>query len=393
MGTYKRFPVTLLRGKGCWVWDDHGHQYLDAVAGIATCALGHSDRALRRSLGQQLKQLQHVSNLYRIPEQEALAHWLVENSCADSVFFCNSGAEANEAAIKLARKHGHRRRGIDRPIILTANSSFHGRTLAAISATGQPNFHKGFEPMVEGFEFFPFNNLQAFEQQLNRLEAQGPSVAAVLIEPLQGEGGVNPGEAGFFRRLRELCSQHQILLIFDEVQVGMGRCGNWWGYQQLGIEPDAFTLAKGLGGGHAIGALLVKQHADLFEPGDHASTFGGNPFACKAALTVAKEIERRGLIAKVQQRGAQLREGLTDLVQRFPRQLKGVRGWGLLQGLVLQDESTFTAPNVAQAALEEKLLVIAAGPKVVRMVPPLIIKPSEIRQLLQRLEATLAHFR
>ena len=379
MGTYKRFPVTLLRGKGCWVWDDHGHQYLDAVAGIATCALGHSDRALRRSLGQQLKQLQHVSNLYRIPEQEALAHWL--------------GAEANEAAIKLARKHGHRRRGIDRPIILTANSSFHGRTLAAISATGQPNYHKGFEPMVEGFEFFPFNDLQAFEQQLNRLEAQGPSVAAVLIEPLQGEGGVNPGEASFFRRLRELCSQHQILLIFDEVQVGMGRCGHWWGYQQLGVEPDAFTLAKGLGGGHAIGALLVKQHADLFEPGDHASTFGGNPFACKAALTVAKEIERRGLIAKVQQRGAQLREGLTDLVQRFPRQLKGVRGWGLLQGLVLQDESTFTAPNVAQAALEEKLLVIAAGPKVVRMVPPLVIKPNEIRQLLQRLEATLAHFR
>ena len=393
MGTYKRFPVTLLRGKGCWVWDDNGRQYLDAVAGIATCSLGHSDRALRRSLGQQLKQLQHVSNLYRIPEQEALAHWLVENSCADSVFFCNSGAEANEAAIKLARKHGHRRRGIDRPIILTANSSFHGRTLAAISATGQPNYHKGFEPMVEGFEFFPFNDLQAFEQQLNRLEAQGPSVAAVLIEPLQGEGGVNPGEASFFRRLRELCSQHQILLIFDEVQVGMGRCGHWWGYQQLGIEPDAFTLAKGLGGGHAIGALLVKQHADLFEPGDHASTFGGNPFACKAALTVAKEIERRGLISKVQQRGAQLREGLTDLVQLFPRQLKGVRGWGLLQGLVLQDESTFTAPNVAQAALEEKLLVIAAGPKVVRMVPPLVIKPSEIRQLLQRLEATLAHFR
>ncbi|WP_063399771.1 aspartate aminotransferase family protein [Prochlorococcus marinus] len=393
MGTYKRFPVTLLRGKGCWVWDDNGRQYLDAVAGIATCSLGHSDRALRRSLGQQLKQLQHVSNLYRIPEQEALAHWLVENSCADSVFFCNSGAEANEAAIKLARKHGHRHRGIDRPIILTANSSFHGRTLAAISATGQPNYHKGFEPMVEGFEFFPFNDLQAFEQQLNRLEAQGPSVAAVLIEPLQGEGGVNPGEASFFRRLRELCNQHQILLIFDEVQVGMGRCGHWWGYQQLGVEPDAFTLAKGLGGGHAIGALLVKQHADLFEPGDHASTFGGNPFACKAALTVAKEIERRGLISKVQQRGAQLREGLTDLVQRFPRQLKGVRGWGLLQGLVLQDESTFTAPNLAQAALEEKLLVIAAGPKVVRMVPPLVIKPNEIRQLLQRLEATLAHFR
>ncbi len=243
--------------------------------------------------------------------------------------------------------------------------------------------------MVEGFEFFPFNDLNAFEQQLNRLEVEGPSVAAVLIEPLQGEGGVNPGEIRFFQRLRELCSKHQILLIFDEVQVGMGRCGHWWGYQQLGVEPDAFTLAKGLGGGHAIGALLVKQQADLFEPGDHASTFGGNPFACKAALTVAQEIERRGLLPNVQQRGKQLQEGLNILVKRFPSQLKGVRGWGLLQGLVLQDQSTFTAPAVAQAALEEKLLVVAAGPKVIRMVPPLVITPGEIRQLLQRLEATL----
>ena len=389
MATYNRFPLTLVRGKGCWVWDEQDRQYLDAVAGIATCSLGHSDKVLQRELSQQLNKLQHVSNLYGIREQEDLARWLVNHSCADSVFFCNSGAEANEAAIKLARKHGHLRRGIDRPVILTASSSFHGRTLAALSATGQPNYHQGFQPMLEGFEFFPYNDLESFEQLLNQLEAQGPRVAAVLIEPLQGEGGVIPGDPAFFQGIRDLCSERQILLIFDEVQVGMGRTGHWWGYQQLGVEPDAFTLAKGLGGGHAVGALLVKQKADLFEPGDHASTFGGNPFACKAALTVATEIERRELLSNVQQQGDQLRAGLSNLVQGFPKQLKEARGWGLLQGLVIQEQSPITASNIVLAALDQQLLLVAAGPKVVRMVPPLVIQSGEIRQLLKQLEAAI----
>ncbi len=389
MATYNRFPLTLVRGKGCWVWDEQDRQYLDAVAGIATCSLGHSDKVLQRELSQQLNKLQHVSNLYGIREQEDLARWLVNHSCADSVFFCNSGAEANEAAIKLARKHGHLRRGIDRPVILTASSSFHGRTLAALSATGQPKYHQGFQPMLEGFEFFPYNDLESFEQLLNQLEAQGPRVAAVLIEPLQGEGGVIPGDPAFFQAIRDLCSERQILLIFDEVQVGMGRTGHWWGYQQLGVEPDAFTLAKGLGGGHAVGALLVKQKADLFEPGDHASTFGGNPFACKAALTVATEIERRELLLNVQQQGDQLRAGLSNLVQCFPKQLKEVRGWGLLQGLVVQEQSPITASNIVLAALDQQLLLVAAGPKVVRMVPPLVIQAGEIRQLLKQLEAAI----
>ena len=388
MNTYSRFPLTLVRGKGCWVWDDRGNRYLDAVAGIATDTLGHSDRVMRRSLHRQLRRIQHVSNLYRIPEQEELASWLVHNSCADSAFFCSSGAEANEAAIKLARKHGHHRRNIERPVILTAAASFHGRTLAAVTATGQPKYHKGFEPVVEGFDYFQYNDIGSFEAALQKHEAEGPKVAAVLIEPLQGEGGVNPGDHDFFQTIRERCSERNILLILDEVQVGMGRSGRLWGYEQLGIEPDAFTLAKGLGGGHAIGALLVKAAADLFQPGDHASTFGGNPFACRAGLTVAREIERRGLLQHVEQRGAQLRQGLEVLVERYPILFEGSRGWGLLQGLVLRENSDFTAPQLAAAAIERRLLLVAAGPRVLRMVPPLVITRREVQQLLQRLDAT-----
>ena len=391
MNTYSRFPLTLVRGKGCWVWDDKGNRYLDAVAGIATDTLGHSDRVMRRSLHRQLRRIQHVSNLYRIPEQEELASWLVHNSCADSAFFCSSGAEANEAAIKLARKHGHHRRDIERPVILTAAASFHGRTLAAVTATGQPKYHKGFEPVVEGFDYFTYNDIDSFEAALQKHEADGPKVAAVLIEPLQGEGGVNPGDRTFFQTIRERCSERNILLILDEVQVGMGRSGRLWGYQQLGIEPDAFTLAKGLGGGHAIGALLVKAEADLFQPGDHASTFGGNPFACRAGLTVAREIERRGLLQHVEQRGAQLQQGLELLVERYPNLFEGSRGWGLLQGLVLRDNSDLTAPQLAAAAIDQRLLLVAAGPRVLRMVPPLVMTRREVQQLLERLDATFAN--
>ena len=389
MGTYNRFALSLQRGKGCWVWDNKSRRYLDAVAGIATCTLGHSNRAMRKALTGQLRKLQHVSNLYRIPEQEALAQWLVNNSCADSVFFCNSGAEANEAAIKLARKHGHLRRGIERPVIITAEASFHGRTLAAVSATGQPRYHKGFEPMVDGFEFFRYNDLADFEQLLERLEQNGPRVAAVLIEPLQGEGGVNPGAPDVMQAIRQHCDQRNILLIFDEVQVGMGRTGTLWGYEQLGVRPDAITLAKGLGGGHAVGALMVRHNADLFQPGDHASTFGGNPFACQAALTVASEIEKRNLLRNVRERGDQLRAGLDRLVKHFPDYLEGSRGWGLLQGLVLKQDCGITAMDVVKAALDEQLLVVPAGAQVVRMVPALVINGREIQALLTRLERAL----
>ena len=389
MDTYARYPLELVRGRDVWVWDNHGRRYLDCVAGIAVNTLGHSDGALRRALARQLGRLQHVSNLYRIPEQEQLAALIRARSCFDRVFFCNSGAEANEAAIKLARKHGHRVRGIAQPLILTAQASFHGRTLAAVTATGQPKYHQGFEPMVQGFRYFPYNDIAAFEALLTTCEASGPQVAAVLLEPLQGEGGVIPGDPAFFARVRELCDAHQILLIFDEVQIGVGRSGQLWGYQQLGVEPDAITLAKGLGGGFPIGALAVKAQADHFRPGDHASTFGGNPMACRAGLTVLEQIERRDLLPHVQRMGTLLQQQLAALVARHPAQLEGVRGWGLLQGLVLRAESGLSAPELVKAALAEGLLLVPAGPAVVRFVPPLVIQPRHLRRAVASLERAL----
>jgi len=393
MNTYGRFPLELVRGRGVWVWDQHGKRYLDCVAGIAVCTLGHSSGVMRRQLGRQLGKLQHVSNLYRIPEQEQLAAWITANSCTDAVFFCNSGAEANEAAIKLARKHGRIARGIgstssDTPIILTAQASFHGRTLAAVTATGQPKYHQGFEPMVQGFQYFPYNDIAAFEALLSSCEAAGPRVAAVMLEPLQGEGGVHPGNPAFFQRVRELCSQKNILLIFDEVQVGVGRSGCLWGYQKLGVEPDAITLAKGLGGGFPIGALAVTSAVDHFQPGEHASTFGGNPLACRAALTVASEVSRRQLPAHVDAMGVLLQKLLSALVSRHPGQLEGVRGWGLLQGLVLRPEAP-AAIELVKAAMAQGLLVVPAGPQVVRFVPPLVIQPRHLRKAVALLERAL----
>ncbi|MEB3172972.1 MAG: aspartate aminotransferase family protein [Cyanobacteriota bacterium] len=392
MDTYARFPLELVRGRGVWVWDSTGRRYLDCVAGIAVNTLGHSDRSLRLALGRQLGRLQHVSNLYRIPEQEQLAAAITARSCFERVFFCNSGAEANEAAIKLARKHGHAVRGLppdQPPLILTAQASFHGRTLAAVTATGQPKYHQGFEPMVQGFRYFPYNDAAAFAALLADCEAQGPRVAAVLLEPLQGEGGVIPGDPAFFARVRQLCDQLGILLIFDEVQIGVGRSGRLWGYEQLGVEPDAITLAKGLGGGFPIGALAVKATADLFRPGEHASTFGGNPMACRAGLTVLEQLERRALLPHVQAMGHQLQQQLAELVARHPALFEGVRGWGLLQGLVLRADAGFTAPELVKAALEQGLLLVPAGPQVVRFVPPLVIQPRHLRHARGCLERAL----
>jgi len=386
MATYGRLPLTLVKGSGCWVEDDQGRRHLDCVAGIATCTLGHSDRVMRRALTRQLRRLQHVSNLYRIQEQEELARWITDRSCTDQVFFCNSGAEANEAAIKLARKYGHTRRGVDRPVVLSARASFHGRTLATVTATGQAKYHRGFEPLPEGFDHFLYNDLEDARDAIDRHSGRA---VAVLIEPLQGEGGVVPGDPGFFRGLRQLCDERGLLLILDEVQVGMGRTGRLWGYEHLGIDPDGITIAKGLGGGHAIGALAVKNEVAVFEPGDHASTFGGNPFACRAALTVAGELERRDLLPHVQARGEQLREGLLQRVARHPSLLSGVRGWGLIQGLLLRDGGV-TAADLVREAMAEGLLVVPAGPQVVRFVPPLVIRRREVRQLLDRLDRSLA---
>lgn len=390
MTTYGRFPLTLTRGKGSIVWDDQGRRYLDCVAGIATCTLGHAHPAMVEAVSQQIQTLHHVSNLYYIPEQGALAHWLVAHSCADRVFFCNSGAEANEGAIKLARKYAHTRRGLTNPLIITAQASFHGRTLATITATGQPKYQKNFDPLMPGFAYVPYNDIAALEALVDELDAETPQVAAIMLEALQGEGGVCPGERDYFHRIRQICDEKDILLILDEVQVGMGRTGTLWGYENLGIEPDIFTSAKGLGGGIPIGAMLCKSTCDVFEPGDHASTFGGNPFACKVGLTVCQTLEAENLLENVKQRGEQLRSGLEHLVQKYPSQVARVRGWGLINGLVLQPDSPMTSVDVVKAAMDEGLLLVPAGPQVVRFVPPLNINADEIQQALLATEKVFA---
>ena len=385
MTTYGRFPLALTRGAGCRVWDDQGNEYLDFVAGIATCTLGHAHPVMVEAVTQQIQKLHHVSNLYYIPEQGALAQWLTEHSCADRVFFCNSGAEANEAAIKLARKYAHTQLDIDEPVIITANASFHGRTLATITATGQPKYQKNFAPLVPGFHYVPFNDGDALASAIASLNANGPRVAAILLEALQGEGGVNPGDIQYFQRVRKLCDQHRILLILDEVQVGMGRTGKLWGYENLGIEPDVITVAKGLGGGVPIGAMLCKTSCDVLQPGDHASTYGGNPFVCGVALAVCQTVEAEHLIANASARGQQLRQGLLKLVDTYPHLFEQVRGWGLINGLVLKTDASLKSLDIVKAAITQGLLLVSAGPDVVRFVPPLIISAADVDEALKKL--------
>lgn len=385
MGTYGRFPIALARGQGCRVWDTEGREYLDFVAGIATCTLGHGNPVLVEAVSQQIQKLHHVSNLYYIPEQGELAQWLTQRSCADKAFFCNSGAEANEGAIKLARKYAHVQRGIETPVILTAKASFHGRTLATITATGQPKYQKNFNPLMPGFHYVPYNDFEALKTAIADLDAHQPQVAAIMLEALQGEGGVNPGDRDYFQQVRQLCDEKDILLILDEVQVGVGRTGKLWGYEQHNIEPDIFTLAKGLAGGIPIGAMLCKASCDVFQPGDHATTFGGNPFACNAAIAVCQTLERENLLANVQSRGKSLRAGLGAIAQKRPALFAGVRGWGLINGLILNAEADLKSIDVVKAAMDQGLLLVPAGPKVVRFVPPLIVSEEEVQEALRRL--------
>lgn len=390
MTTYGRFPLALERGAGCRVWDTVGREYLDFVAGIATCTLGHAHPALVETVTRQIQTLHHVSNLYYIPVQGQLAKWLIEHSCAERVFFCNSGAEANEGAIKLTRKYAHKILQIDEPIILTANASFHGRTLATITATGQPKYQKDFSPLVPGFHYVPYNDIDAVEAAITELDSGDRGVAAILLEPLQGEGGVRPGDIAYFQRIREICNETGILLMLDEVQVGVGRSGKFWGYENLGIEPDIFTSAKGLGGGIPIGAVMCKKFCDVFQPGDHASTFGGNPLACAAALSVCETLERENLLQNVQDRGEQLRTGLRAIAAKYPNTIAEVRGWGLINGMELKADTQFTSADVVKAAIAEGLLIVPAGPKVLRFVPPLIVTEAEVDTALQALEKAMA---
>lgn len=382
MTTYGRFAIAIAKGQGCKLWDTEGKEYLDFVAGIATCTLGHAHPVMIEAVTQQMQKLHHVSNLYYIPEQGDLAKWLVDHSCADQVFFCNSGAEANEGAIKLARKYAHEKLNINNPIVITAHASFHGRTLATITATGQPKYQKGFTPLMPGFHYVPYNDINALEEAIALLDKDERQVAAIMMEALQGEGGVRPGDIAYFQKARQICDEKGILLILDEVQVGVGRTGKYWGYENLGIEPDIFTSAKGLGGGIPIGAMLAKSFCCVFEAGSHASTFGGNPFACGVALAVCQTLERENILDNVQARGEQLRAGLRAIASKYPQVVSDVRGWGLINGMELNPASNLTSADVVKICMAEGVLLVPAGPQVLRFVPPLIVSAAEVDQAL-----------
>lgn len=394
MRTYGRYPLVLERGQGASLWDTDGKLYIDCVAGIATCCLGHAHPGLIATVTEQLGRVHHVSNLYYTTPQGQLAAWLVDHSPADKVFFCNSGAEANEAAIKLARKHWHSKYDFTppagaSPVIITAEASFHGRTLASITATGQPKYHKGFHPLVPGFVYTPYNDADALAATVASVGAA--NVAAILLEPLQGEGGVNPGTKAFFAAARELCDTSGALLMVDEVQTGMGRTGRLWGHEHLDVTPDVLTTAKGLGAGIPIGAMLCAAHCDVFEPGDHASTFGGNPLASAAGLTVANALTEGGVMANVTARSDELVQQLQAVADKYgPKYVTEVRGWGLLVGLVLAADAPFTAGDVVTACMAHGVLLVPAGTRVVRFVPPLVISETEVKQAVSYLDDALA---
>ena len=375
MQTYTRQPISIVRGRGSKVYDLEGREYLDFVGGIAVNVLGHGHPDLVQAIQRQAAQLIHTSNLYYTEPQVHLAKTLVEHSFADRVFFCNSGAEANEAAIKLARRYAHSKYGADRFEIITMKNSFHGRTLATVTATGQDKVQQGFEPLMPGFGYALFNDFATIEALTNE------RTAGVMLEPVQGEGGVYVADRDYLKRLREFCTKRDILLIFDEVQTGMGRTGTLFAYQQLGVTPDIMTLAKGLAGGVPIGACLAKESvASAFAPGAHASTFGGNPLACAAALAVCRVLLEGSVLDHGKRMGEYLAKGLADCKDRF-RVVRDVRGIGLLQGM----ELTIDAKTVVADCLARGVLINAAGERVLRFVPPLIITQREIDKLLETL--------
>ncbi len=383
MATYSRLPVTFARGEGVWLWDVAGKRYLDALSGIAVCGLGHAHPAVHQALCEQAKDLIHTSNLYRIGMQETLGETLTALSGMDKVFFCNSGAEANEAAIKIARLHAHNR-GIEHPAILVMEASFHGRTLATLSATGNRKVQVGFEPLVQGFIRVPYDDLEA----VKAAAANRPDIVAVLVEPIQGEGGINIPAGDYLNRLRELCDRRGWLLMLDEVQTGMGRTGHFFCFQANAIQPDVVTLAKGLGNGFPVGACLARGvAAQVLGPGTHATTFGGSPLACRVAQTVIETLQRDRLTDRASRMGDYLRVG-------FDRTLGGVegvldiRGRGLMLGIALGRPCGDLVPQAIAAGL----LINVAAEHVVRLLPPLILEQSEADLLLQVLSSLIRRF-
>lgn len=381
MNTYNRMPVVLRKGRGVKVWGADGKEYLDFVAGIAVNVLGHCHPKVVVAIQKQAQRLIHISNLYYNEPQVKLAKLLVENSFADKAFFCNSGAEANEGAIKLARKYAKENMKGERYEIITALNSFHGRTLATLTATGQGKFQKGFEPLMPGFRYVEFNNLKALESTINE------KTCAVMLEPIQGEGGVRIPSSDYLKGVREICDSHEILLILDEVQTGIGRTGRLFAYEHYGIKPDIMTLAKGLGSGVPIGAVLATDKvASVFQPGSHASTFGGNPLCCAAAIATIETILEDGFILdQCRRMGEYLMQGLTELKEEYSSFVIDVRGIGLMIGM----EMSLDCSEIVKDCLERGLIINCTAGNVLRFTPPLIVQKRDIDHMLDILDDVL----
>lgn len=383
MNTYQRLPVTFVKGSGVWLWDNEGNRYLDALSGIAVCGLGHCHPVLAQALSHQAETLIHTSNLYHIENQELLGEKLALLSGMDKVFFCNSGAEANEAAIKLARLYGHNK-GIELPTIIVMEKSFHGRTMATLTATGNRKAQAGFEPLLTGFVRVPYDDLVAVEQ----IAANNKNIVAVLVETYQGEGGVNIPQATYLDGLRRLCDQNNWLLMLDEVQCGIGRTGKWFAFQHSKSSPDIITLAKGLGSGVPIGACIAKgAAADIFKPGNHASTFGGNPLACKAALTTLKVIEQDQLMQNAISMGNLMRDRFKENLANWSNVIK-IRGQGLMLGI----ELPIPCGELVKEALATKLLINVTSERVVRLLPALVITQTEAEQIVDTTSSIIDRF-
>lgn len=383
MTTYARLPVTFEKGEGCWLWDTEGKKYLDAVSGIAVCNLGHAHPSVTRTLCEQAGKLVHTSNLYGIANQEALGKKLTALSAMERVFFCNSGAEANEAAIKLARIYGHKK-GIDNPTVLVMENSFHGRTLATLSATGNRKVQAGFEPLVKGFLRVPYNNLEAIEN----VAKHHPEVVAVLVEPVQGEGGVNIPEQKYLSAIRVLCDKHNWLMMLDEIQTGMGRTGRLFAFQHEEFQPDVITLAKALGNGMPIGACLARgAAAEMFQPGNHGSTFGGNPLACAAALTVVDTLQEQQMATRAEELGMRLMTAF-ELALGDQEYINDIRGLGLMIGIELDRP----CGELVNMALERGLLINVTAENTIRLLPPLVLSDDEADQLVQGVTDLIVEF-
>ena len=382
MNTYGRLPMALVKGEGVYVWDADGNRYLDFVAGLAVNSLGHCHPAVVQAIREQAGNLMHVSNMYWIEPQVTLAKLLVENSALDKVFFCNSGAEANEGAIKLARKYARKYLGADKYEIITMEKSFHGRTLAAITATAQPKYQKDLDPLPEGFRYVPFNDITALE------EAVSPHTCAILMEPVQGEGGVNTADYDYMQKVKQLCADKGLLLIFDEVQCGLARTGKMFAYEHYGVEPDIMTLAKAIAGGFPMGALMAKEKvAGCFQPGDHASTFGGNPLAAAAGCAAVSLLADRNFLAVTAEKGRYFAGKLDGLKEKYSF-VTDVRGKGLILGMGI----TVDGGKIVESCRGKGLLINCVGSNTLRFLPPLIISFDDIDNAVKILDEAMDEF-